>query len=454
MNWSETSWNSGTKMEDTERNIIAQEHYSPDFHSDEVQEIMGRQPAWIVRWGITVLITILLGIIIACCIIKYPQTVTAAITLTADNPSSNLTARYTGILDSVSVSNGDSVTKGQILALIANAAKYEDVQWVEELLKRGALDHEDINAIARSPEKQLGDMQSSWLELKTSCRNYSDYLRIDQIGKKKRLLIGQVQQTKNHYSLLEKQRENLEEELFYEHQALVRDSILWAQNAISKAEYENTAKVYFTQKNSLDGFDATLSNARLNQLQLEQQILELDVQRTSEKAEYERRISQAKGALLGQLSIWKEQYAVIAPCNGTVSLQNVWSKGQHVVVGDVIASVNPTEGIEIMGRLKAPSSGFGKVKVGQDVNIKLNGFPYLEFGILKGVVRSISAVPEKTQEGLCYTIDVELTGGLESTYHKTFPFVQDMDGTAEIITEDMRLIEQFTRPIRSLFVNR
>lgn len=94
------------------------------------------------------------------------------------------------------------------------------------------------------------------------------------------------------------------------------------------------------------------------------------------------------------------------------------------------------------------------MKVGQDVNIKLSGFPYLEFGIIKGLVKSISSVPEKTSDGLYYTVDVSLPSGLLSTYNKVLPFVQDMNGYAEIVTEDMRLIEQFIRPIRSLLKNR
>lgn len=425
-----------------------------NFHSDEVQDIMIRQPLWIIRWGITLLIIILLGIIIACCLIRYPQTTIASITLTMDNPTSNLTARYTGILDSISVTNGDSVYQGQILALIANAADYEDVQWVEELLKTNTILEDDIIRITQSPERVLGDIQPYWENLKTICGNYSDYLSIDQIGKKKKLLARQVQQTREYLALLREQKKSLEKEMHLEHQAVIRDSMLYSKDAISKAEFENTSKSFYFQKNNLDGFEATLSNAQLSQLQLEQQIFELDIQQSSEKADYLRAISQAKGALIGEISVWKELYAIISPYDGTVSLHNVWSKGQYVETGDVIASVNPIERSEILGRLEVPSSGFGRVKIGQEVNIKLNGFPYLEFGIIKGVVCSISAVPERLKDGLFYMVDVKLTKGLESTYHITLPFVQDMDGTAEIITDDMRLIEQFLRPIKSLFVNK
>jgi HlyD family secretion protein len=37
-----------------------------------------------------------------------------------------------------------------------------------------------------------------------------------------------------------------------------------------------------------------------------------------------------------------------------------------------------------------------------------------------------------------------------TNYHKELQFVQEMSGTAEIITEDLRLIERFINPIKAL----
>ena len=439
-----------------EQEINRQEETYSTFHSDEVQEIMGRKPAWILRWGITVLLAIAAGIVLGCYFIKYPQTVSAEITLTSDYPPSDLAARVTGILDSVCVSNGDKVAPGQLLALVASAARYEDVILVEGMLKADAghslIDgKEDSRALEAL---RLGDLQRDWIEYLRACSDYGDYLRIDQIGRKKSLLASQIASAREYYGKLEGQRGMIEEELVYEQKSLRRDSLLFQKKVMAEAEYENTLKTYISKKNSLAGFDASMANAQLSRLQLEQQVLELETQRTVDVAEYERRINQAKESLLGQIALWKEQYAIIAPYGGVVSLQNVWGRGQRVNPGDLIASVAIDGGMKVMGRLKVPSSGFGKVMVGQTVNIKLNGFPYLEFGILKGVVASIFSVPEDTQYGLAYTVDVALPRGLESTYRKDLPFVQNMDGTAEIITEDMRLIERFIQPIRSLFRNR
>lgn len=429
--------------------ILQEQQTYSTFHSDEVQEIMGRQPAWILRWGIMVLILILMGIIVACYIIKYPQTVSAAVTLTSDNPPSDLVSKYTGTLDSVYVSDGDFVNKGQLLALVANAAEYDYVLKAESFLLDST-----ATVLEGWQNYSLGEIQPAWISYIAAMSDYVDYIKIDQIGNKKSLLAGQVWRAKEYYRKLEAQREMMVKDYELEQASSSRDSILLSRKAISQAEYDNARKAFLAKQNSLAAFDATMASAHLSRLQLEQQILELETQRSAEVAEYERRISQARNTMLSQIAQWKEHYAIIAPYNGIVSLQNVWNRGQHVSAGDLIASVSPEGGMIVHGRLKVPSAGFGKVEVGQEVNIKLNGFPFMEYGILKGVVTSISKVPENTESGLCYTVVVSLPKGLESTYRKEFPFVQDMDGSAEIITEDMRLIEQFVRPIRSLFVNR
>ena len=46
----------------------------------------------------------------------------------------------------------------------------------------------------------------------------------------------------------------------------------------------------------------------------------------------------------------------------------------------------------MIGELLIPALGAGKVKAGQDVNIKLADFPYDEYGYIRGRVEMISAL--------------------------------------------------------------
>lgn len=79
----------------------------------------------------------------------------------------------------------------------------------------------------------------------------------------------------------------------------------------------------------------------------------------------------------------------------------------------------------------------------------------LNVSIIKGIVANVSSVPEKTSDGsISYTVIVDFPDGLESTYHEEFPLIQQMDGIAEIITVDRRVIDYFINPIASLFRNR
>jgi hypothetical protein len=50
-----------------------------------------------------------------------------------------------------------------------------------------------------------------------------------------------------------------------------------------------------------------------------------------------------------------------------------------------------------------------------------------------------------------YIAEVVFPEGLFTTYNKQLNLIQQMDGQGEIITKDMRLIEQFLQPIRALF---
>lgn len=68
--------------------------------------------------------------------------------------------------------------------------------------------------------------------------------------------------------------------------------------------------------------------------------------------------------------------------------------------------------------------------------------------MLKGKVQAISLVPDQTGNLL---LDVSLPKKLETSYHKIIPFQQEMSGRAEIVTEDLRLIERLLYQFRDVF---
>ncbi len=101
-----------------------------------------------------------------------------------------------------------------------------------------------------------------------------------------------------------------------------------------------------------------------------------------------------------------------------------------------------------VGKAKAVAQNSGKLKTRQDVNIRLANYPDREFGIVKGKVKSISLTPDKDGNLL---LDISLPKGLITSYKKDILFQQEMSGTADVITEDLRLIERLLYQFRSMF---
>ena len=126
----------------------------------------------------------------------------------------------------------------------------------------------------------------------------------------------------------------------------------------------------------------------------------------------------------------------------------IWVENQTINAGEDTFVIIPQTKSDFLGKIKAPALNSGKIKTGQEVNIRLANYPDREFGIIKGKIKSISLTPDKENNLL---IDVTLPNGLETSYKKEIVFQQEMSGTADIITEDLRLIERLLYQFRDMF---
>jgi HlyD family secretion protein len=139
-----------------------------------------------------------------------------------------------------------------------------------------------------------------------------------------------------------------------------------------------------------------------------------------------------------------------APIDGNVTFTKFWSVNQNVTKGENVFTSVPDKPSRIIGKVKLQIQGSGKVKVGQKVNIKFANYPYMEYGMVEGRVEKISEVPNDNY----YSCEVNLPNGLVTNYGTKLDFNHEISGTAEIITEDRRLIQRLFDPIKSIFRER
>jgi len=420
-----------------------------DFHSEEANEIMGKVPKWIIRKGMGGIFLIFIVMLIGSYYIQYPQTIVGPITITTANPPVDIIIKTQGRIDSLFVKDGDSVVEGDVIALIYNTSHYASVLEVEHNLTEKSIDYFITNKNSKWIEKEylLGELQEHYSELKRLYMDYKHYTESDHLSKNRTLLRAQINKNKEYYQKQIDQKKIITEDLVYEKKKFDRDSILFASKVISSLDFERSTQSLIQKKNVSAGYEVTIKNTELSIMQMEQSLVELIIQQENEITLYNLELYKIRQLLLSQINLWKDKYLLFTPISGQISFTKYWSNNQSIQIGQRLASVVPKDSSSVIGKMYIPSIGFGKIAIGQKVNVKLNSYPSMEYGILKGQIKSLSSVPE---EGF-YGADIIFPFGLQSSYKEKLIMIQRMDGTGEIVTQKSRLFERFILPFKVLF---
>lgn len=426
-----------------------------DLRSEEVQEILGRPPQRIVRWGISVIFLITALLFAGSCFIKYPEILQAPVTVTTEHLPAGIAARSSGKIDTLFYRERQQVEEGALIGVLENAARWQDVlQLKAQLHKSGESKSAGSFLQKNSSGLQLGGLQSIHAAYLKALEDYRYFLHTDYHRKKIRVIEKQRQTGVRILKNMEKQGLSQKRQLEIAHEIFAMDSPLYRQGLISKLEYETGRNKYLQQQQACDAASAAIDNQQLSLLQLEQNIFDLEQTRLEQENILRIALQGAKELLLSEIDSWEKQYLLRAPCRGNITFTTYWQKNQNVSAGEVVATVVPNSKTCIIGKIQLPARGAGKVKTGQRVNIKLDNFPYMEYGMLSVRIRSISLVPVQQNDGSrAYLLEVIFPEQLTTSYHKKLDFTQEMSGTAEIITEDLRLIDRFLNPIRAVLDN-
>jgi len=420
-----------------------------EIRSEEIDEILGRTPSWILRRGIMLLFVIVLVLLIFSWFFRYPDVITASVTITSVNPPTAVSARSGGRIIAFFVSNMQKVKTGDYLAIIENNADTTSINKLKFVFRQVDSLKDSILYICTDSSKLfgLGDLQQPYTTFIQAVINYQRYEFLSFNTKKIEALQNQIQLTNSYIEKLKGQSYLQGMNLKLAQKQYRRDSLLFVQQVIAAAEFEKAETQLVINKTSFKNSEMALSNSQIQVCQLEQQIIELLLTQEKESKQLIDEVNNSYKILRSRFDEWENQFVLKSTTNGKVSIGNYWSVNQNIRVGDIIMSVIPEKEEIPYGRITIGMENSGKVKQGQTVNIKLSNFNYNEYGMLTGKVKSISQVPEQSN----YYVEVELTNGLKTNYNKRLPFLHEMTGVGEIITEDMRLIERILGPMRSLY---
>ena len=416
-----------------------------EIREHEIENILGRTPGVLLRIGITVILLVFIVILIGSSFFSYPDMITAKVVVTGEIEPIPLISKSGGKIDRLPVGDNQRIEAGTVIAVMENAANIDDMLYLENRLAQAAGDSVEM----QKDELSLGEVQSAYTTWKYAMIAYKNFQKLQYHQKSIEGLKEQLAYLREYITHSEQQNSYLKEQLKLEEKKFQSDEFLASRQVIAGADLDKAKVELLQMRSSAEANLAAMADSRGRMVQLQQTMLDLQLDYEKQCKTLEDQIRHSREILNGEIRQWEQNYVVRAPKDGRLVYNRYWVSGEFVTPGETMFTLLLQDNTAFEGRIELPMTKSGKVRVGQKVHIKLDNYPYMEYGILKGAVKHISPVANKD----LYRVDVELPDGLVGSYHKELPFLQGMSGTADIITEEQTMLQRLLFPLKSLMNN-
>ncbi len=418
------------------------------LRSEEVQEILTRVPHWLVRWGNLVIFGILMMLLYLSWVIKYPDIITAEASLTTVIPPQKEYANASGRLEIIFVGNNETVEEGQKLAVIENTASTKDVLRLQEIVDQIALNQSTFYFPFDSlPVLLLGEIETSFTQFETDYYSYLLNKEWDPFQVEESANAISETELRQRLFALQQQMELGEKELSIKATDLRRQEQLYKDGAISQMDLEEKQLSFVQAQKNQNNIVLSISQIKQAIGEAQKRSQATKINRNKTELALLKTVIRSFQQLKNAIKDWELKYVLQSEIEGQVSFLDYYTANQVVRQGDLVFTLIPADNRAYLARLRAPKQNAGKLAKGQAVNIRVDNYPSDEFGVLKGVVQHVSPLTDRDGN---YILEVQLPDNLITSYNQSIEFRQEMTGSAEIITEDLRLIDRFFYQLRQI----
>jgi Multidrug resistance efflux pump len=446
VNMSWIRWRPDKKGEDLEKGK----------RSEEVSDIIDRMPT---TFGNRVAVAVVIFAILlffSGWIIRYPDVVTGAIKINSNMAPVKLIANAQGKIHLNKKQTQAPVKEGEYIAVIQNPARTGDVVLVDSLL--AVFDPNDPEEYLPGikglfPEKiSLGELNLKYYTFLSALKSQCSYREGNVYDQQKESLKDDIRWRKiireEIQSILETTTDNAEiAQKWMEKYSSLKEGLV----ATYEYEVDRSRSDYLSAKQNAQSLSRESASIGMQITESENRLLQLEI----EKGERERQLSldllSSYHDLVDNIKLWESRYVLKSPFDGQLEFLNFWVDEQFVQAGEELFSIVPQE-TTVVGQMLLPAAGAGKVRLGDEVIVKLDNYPFREFGAIKGVVEYISLIASEQRSESSkvntYLVQVSMPDGLTTNYGESLDFKYEIAGVGEIIVKKRRLIERLFDNLR------
>ena len=416
--------------------------------SEAVRDYLEQIPSWLIRWGMAVIFGVLLLVVFGSWLIHYPTIVRSSFRLTSENAPKSVVAKTDRRLTKLFVSENQMVSAGEVLGYLESTASHSEVQRLYDDLKtlQNTVADNRFNDLSVFPAGQftaLGELQTAYQNFMQSYTQALSLFANGYYNKRKTYLHYELEDLEQNHSQLLDQHSMQNQDAELARKEFEINKKLYKDKVIAPLDIQHEESKYINKQLPVKQLSILITNNMTAQTQKQRELSELDRQATEQKTQF----TQALNTMRSAVEDWQKNYTVQAPTDGKISFSTILQENQMLKANTELMYVGGEAG-KYFGEVLILQTNFGKVKVGQRVLVKFQSYPFEEYGMIEGKITSVSQLP--TPDRQFFQAIIELPNGLKTNYSKTLIYKNGMEASAEIVTEDLRLIERVFYQLRKI----
>lgn len=377
-----------------------------------------------ISWQIIgiLLFAALIATIVFLSMASYARVETVPGDVSLDKGVAMIVPTRTGLIEYVSVSEGEHVRAGQKLAIVR----------AEESLISGATAPDRIHDALNRADNEFADQSRLLLQA-----SMADQQRLKaQINGDLVAIPSLISQIADQQQLIATAERDYNG---------ARD--VAARGYISRHDMDQREATILTRRQQLAQLQQTLSDKQASVAQARRAIIQSAIAARAQAAN-----AQSNRASISQQQAQTDLargYALTAPVDGIVTAVTA-RPGQPVTPGQQLMLVVPAHA-QLRVELYVPTTAAGFLAPGQDVRLSIDAFPYQTFGTVKARVASVSgaAIMRQGTNGIApvYLVVASTSEPWVMAFGRKQALLPGMTLSARIITEKRSLIEWLFEPL-------
>jgi HlyD family secretion protein len=425
--------------------------------TQELEEFIDNVPGWLLRSGISLIALVVMSLIFISAYIRYPEKISGTGLMTSETPPIEHFAVSAGLVDEIYVKQNDQVRAGQRLLFIGNPCRIPDVAALQKFMS--AFDKVVAPAgyceLYFPASLQLGEMQAEYAQLELLFVELTVKLKESDVRDQVGMLRNEILNLDKLNEVIGDQQNLSQKVLSLVERDHSRNQHLNSNNVISDSEIEKSKReVIRHQSQHTDLRNKQIENhIRKNQLALE--IHRLVTGRDNIEKEYRLKLRELMSNLRQSIAKWEEKYFVTAEINGVVALSSRITENYRLSSNQLVAQVlPPTRPSGNFVRVNVSGKGIGRIRKGNRAILKIEGYPYKEYGTVTSYVTFVSILPKEDKNGnLIHELILALPDKIVTNYKKNIPYRASTEVSAEVITSDRSVLERIFNEFLDLIKN-